>query len=198
MDYANPISAFLERRRQAKHKADFDAHILSLTMGVVNALKAGMAFPQALDRVGEQIGGAMGEEVAATLREYRLGMDIADAVQRLHDRMPSEDMRLIASAVKLSISTGGSLVEVMAKLVDTIRDRTEFQQKLATLTAQGRFEAIAMSCCPLVAFVLMYIIQPDLMRPLLTTLKGWCAIGTSLTLVTLGYLTIRKIVDIKV
>ena len=198
MDSANPISAFLERRRQAKRKADFDAHILSLTMGVVNALKAGMAFPQALDRVGEQMGGAMGEEIATTLREYRLGMDIADAVQRLHDRMPSEDMRLIASAVKLSISTGGSLVEVMAKLVDTIRDRTEFHQKLATLTAQGRFEAIAMSCCPLVAFLLMYFIQPDLMRPLLTTLKGWCAVGVSLTLVTLGYLTIRRIVDIKV
>lgn len=187
-----------ERRRQAKRKQEFDAKILTLTMGIVNALKAGMAFPQALDRIGEQLGGVVAEEIETTLREYRLGMDISDALQRLHDRMPSEDLRLLTCAVKLSISTGGSLVEVMDKMVATIRDRTEFHQKLASLTAQGRFEAAAMSFCPVVAFVIMYLIQPDLMRPLVTTLKGWMAVGTSLVLVLCGYLTIRKIVDIEV
>lgn len=194
----NPISALVAARRRAVRKKDFDAHVLALTMGVVNALKAGMALPQALDRIGEQQSGAMAEEIATTMREYRLGMNIADALGRLHDRMPSEDMLLLTSAVRLTLSTGGSLVEVMEKMVATIRDRTEFRQKLATLTAQGRFEAAAMSCCPLVAFLLMYFIQPDLMRPLLTTAKGWIAVGASLTLVTVGYLVIRKIVDIKV
>lgn len=194
----NPLSDIIEVHRQAKRKKAFDAQILALTMGVVNALKAGMAFPQALDRVGEQLGGVMAEEIRKTLREYRLGMDIADAFGRFYERMPSEDMRLLASAVKLSLSTGGSLVDVLDKMVATIRDRTEFHQKLATLTAQGRFEAAAMSFCPLVAFLLMYFIQPGLMRPLVTTLKGWIAVGTSATLVLCGYLTIRKIVDIKV
>jgi len=82
--------------------------------------------------------------------------------------------------------------------VETIRSRVEFQQKLRTLTAQGRFEAIAMASAPLAAFVLLYFCQPDLMLPLVTTVTGWCAIAAALTLEVIGYVIIRKIVTIEV
>ena len=66
------------------------------------------------------------------------------------------------------------------------------------LTAQGRFEALAMSLAPLAAFVLLLLVNTELMLPLLTTGTGWCAIATMLALEVLGYMVIRKIVDIKV
>jgi tight adherence protein B len=112
--------------------------------------------------------------------------------------MPCEDMRLIASAVRLSTQTGGSLVDVMEQLVDTIRNRTEFQQKLKTLTAQGKFEALAMASAPMVAFLLLYACQPDLMQPLVTTTTGWIAIGVALALEIVGFVVIKKIVTIEV
>lgn len=181
------------KRRQA-----FEEKILDLTMGLANAMKAGMALPQALEKVGEQMGGVMKEELSVTLREYRLGMGIVDAMARLHERMPCEDMRLLTSAIRLTSQTGGSLVDVLTQMVETIRSRVEFQQKLRTLTAQGRFEAIAMASAPLAAFVLLYFCQPDLMLPLVTTVTGWCAIAAALTLEVIGYIIIRKIVTIEV
>ena len=186
------------KMRAARRRRDFEGRILDLTMGLANAMKAGMAFPQALEKVSSQLGGVMRDEISAVLREYRLGMGIADAVSRLSERMPCEDMRLLASAVKLTMRTGGSLVDVLARLVDTIRNRTEFQAKLATLTAQGKFEAMAMAAAPLLAFVVLYICQPDLMQPLVTTLTGWIAICVTLVLEAMGFLVIRKIVTIEV
>ena len=125
-------------------------------------------------------------------------MGIADAISRMSDRMPCEDLRLLSSAVKLTTQTGGSLVDVMEQLVDTIRSRTEFQQKLRTLTAQGKFEALAMASAPWAAFILLYFCQPDLMQPLVTTSTGWIAIGVAMGLEIAGYFVIKKIVTIEV
>ncbi len=184
--------------RVRKRRRSFEAKILDLTMGLANAMKAGMALPQALEKVGEQMGGVMKDELSVTLREYRLGMGIVDAMERLRERMPCEDMRLLTSAIRLTSQTGGSLVDVLTQMVDTIRNRVEFQQKLRSLTAQGKFEALAMAAAPVAAFLLLYFVQPSLMMPLLTTVTGWCAIAAALTLEVIGYLIIRKIITIEV
>ena len=71
-------------------------------------------------------------------------------------------------------------------------------QSARALTAQGRFEALAMSLAPLVAFLLLFFINNDLMLPMVQTTVGWCAIGVMLTLELIGYFVIRSIVNIEV
>ena len=185
-------------RKVAQRKAAFESKILDLTMGLANALKAGMALPQGLEKVMQQMDGPMHEEMMTVLSEYRLGISITDALWRLQDRMPCEDLRLLTSAVRLTMQSGGSLVEVLSEMVEMIRSRTEFQEKLKTLTAQGRFEALAMASAPVAAFVLLYFCQPDLMRPLVTTTTGWIAIAVAALLEAIGFVVIRKIVTIEV
>lgn len=199
----SPLLSWLGPYWVAKYRAyqrrrAFEDRILDLTMGLANAMKAGMALAQALEKVSEQLGGVMHDEIAVVLREYRLGMGITDAMARLAERMPGEDMHLLTSAIRLTTQTGGSLVEVLEQLVETIRNRTEFQQKLRSLTAQGKFEALAMASAPVAAFVLLYFCQPDLMRPLVTTTVGWIAIGVVAVLEVTGFLVIRKILAIEV
>ena len=184
--------------RERKRKQTFESHILDLTMGLANAMKAGMALPQALEKVSEQMGGVMREEISTVLREDRLGMGITDSMDRLAQRMPCEDMNLLVSSIRLTTQTGGSLVDVLTSMVDMIRNRTEFQAKLKTLTAQGKFEAMAMASAPMAAFLLLYFIQPDLMRPLVTTTMGWIAIGVALTLEIIGFVIIKKLITIEV
>ena len=189
---------WIAKYRAYQRRRAFEDRILDLTMGLANAMKAGMALAQALEKVSEQLGGVMHEEISVVLREYRLGMGLTDSMARLAERMPSEDMHLLTSAIRLTTQTGGSLVDVLVQLVDTIRNRTEFEQKLRTLTAQGKFEAMAMASAPLLAFVLLYFCQPDLMRPLVTTTTGWTAIGVAFALEVIGFFVIRKIITIEV
>jgi tight adherence protein B len=132
------------------------------------------------------------------LREYWLGVELPDALQRMYDRLPCEDLQLLIVSIRLTLQSGGSLADVLQRITQTIRGRIEFQQKLKALTAQGRFEALAMSLAPLLAFVLLFVINNDLMLPMVQTLIGWCAIGVMLTLEIIGYFVIRAIVDVKV
>ena len=181
-------------RRQSR----FENDILDLTMGVGNALRAGMALPQALEKVSSQMGGPMKDELTIVLREYRLGSDLVMALDRLSRRMPCEDIKLLVSAIRLTTETGGSLAAVLDEMTAMIRGRRELADKIKALTAEGRFEAIVMSCAPVAAFFILYFQQPDLMRSMYTTGVGWATLGAVVTLVAAGYFTIRKIVAIEV
>lgn len=181
-----------------KRRESVEDKILDLTAGLSNGLRAGMALPQALERVTDQMPGPMHEELRVVLREYRLGKDLVESLSRMYDRVPCEDLRLLTSAIKLTTQSGGSLVEVLSEMVVMIRGRREFQDKLKTLTAQGRFESIVMAATPIFAFAILYFVNPELMLPLVKTATGWMAISASLFLEIIGFLVIKKIVTIEV
>ncbi len=185
---------FLVRRRQRQ----FELDVLDLALGLDNALRAGMALPQALEKISERMHGVMREELDIVQREYRFGIDLVQALEHLHARMPCEDIRLLVSAIRITSEAGGSLAEILKEMAEMIRGRREFADKVKTLTAEGRFEAIAMSLAPVAAFVFMYLIQPELMRVLYTTTLGWCALGAVAALEIMGYYVINKIVTIEV
>ena len=181
-----------------KRQALFEMKILDLTSGLANALKAGMAFPQALERISARMDGPMREELSIVQREYRLGIEMPEALERLVERMPCEDMRLLTASVRLTTQTGGSLADVLAEMTEMIRGRREFAEKVKTLTAQGRFEGYVLGLMPVVAFVLFYFIQPEIMNVLFTTMIGWTAIGVTMILETIGFVVISKITTIEV
>lgn len=191
-----PMFWFGMKIRQRKEA--FDSQILNLTMSLSNGLRSGQALPQALEAAARQISNPMREELAVVIRETRLGLTLPEALDRLHRRMPGEDLRLLLTSVKLTLQTGGSLADVLGRMVEMIRSRTEFQEKVKTMTAQGRFEAIAMSLAPLFVYILLRLIDPPLMKPLTSTVMGWCTIIGVTILVSIGFFIINKIVTIEV
>ncbi len=181
-----------------KRAEQFENSILDLSLGLTSGLRAGQALPPALEGFSRRCEEPLKEELMIVIREYRLGLELSEALQRMYNRIPCEDLQLLIVSIRLTSQSGGSMAEVLEKITWMIRGRTEFHQKLRALTAQGRFEALAMSLAPLVAFILLFFINNDLMLPMIRTLIGWCAIGVMLTLEVIGYFVIRAIVDIKV
>lgn len=187
------INARIRRRNELFHR-----RLVDVTLGLCNGLRAGAALPQALEAVTRDIGGPVGEEFSVLLHEYRYGsVELGECLERLGRRMPGEDLQLLITAVKLTLQSGGSLAEVLEKITGTIRQRVEFQERLRTLTAQGRFEALAMGSAPLAAFALLYFIDPAMMKPLVTTQTGWLALGVVVVMEVIGFLWIRKIVNVE-
>ena len=119
----------LVKRRQAL----FELDILDLALGLDNALRAGMALPQAIDKIAARMHGVMKEELDVVQREYRLGVDLVQALEHLCRRMPCEDIRLLTSAIRITSEAGGSLAEILHEMAQMIRGRREFQDKVKTI-----------------------------------------------------------------
>ena len=140
----------------------------------------------------------MREELAIVQREYRLGLDMPEALARLAERMPCEDISLLTASVRLTTKTGGSLADVLAEMTEMIRGRREFAEKVKTLTAQGRFEGYVLGCMPIFAFAVFYLLQPEVMGVLFKSTAGWTAIAVAGVLEALAFIVISRITRIEV
>ncbi|MGN0856717.1 MAG: type II secretion system F family protein [Candidatus Spyradenecus sp.] len=194
---AGKLPRYLYARKVEAHRAAFEQQMLNVVLGLTNQLKTGMSITQALQEVAKHSSGAAGEELRTAVSELSM-MDLAEVLNHLYRRVPCEDLLLMKSAISLTQKSGGGLSNIMGQLAETIRQRRDFRERLANRVAQGKFEAIMMACAPFAIFLLLLLIDTQLMLLLVTRPLGWVAVGVVLVMETLGYLWIRKIVNIEV
>ena len=183
--------------RRRKRQAFFETRMLDFLVLVCNNLRSGFALPNSIDTAAKSIGGVLGAEFNIMLSEYRLGMELGEAIRRMNQRVDSENLQLFAATVSIAIRTGSSVSTVLERLIFTMRKRNDISDKLASLTAQFRFEATVMAFFPFIAFVVLYVIDPDLMAPMVTTWVGWVTIACIVVLEMIGFIILKKICAVR-
>jgi tight adherence protein B len=188
------ILKFKKKRRIKKFEKQLPEALDLLARG----LKAGHAFASGLQIVGSEMPNPIGLEFFKTFKEYNHGMDMNNALINLCGRVELRELRFFTTAVMIQRETGGNLVEILEKISSLIRERFKLVNQVKALTAEGRLSGVILLCMPPVIFFLMMRINPDYTMLLVNHPLGRMMAMTALTLQALGYLAIRKIVNIKV
>lgn len=79
-----------------------------------------------------------------------------------------------------------------------IRDRFRILGDIKTFTAQGRMTGVILSALPVSIGIFMVIVAPNYFHKMWDDPTGRAVLGFAFLMQLLGWLTIRKIVDIKV
>ena len=188
------LARWLDERRRAK----FNAQLPEALSTMSNALRAGFSIAQAFDSVVEMGDKPMSEEFAILQQQLRIGMDFESALDSMSERVGSEDLTLVTTAILIARKTGGNVTEIFDKISETIRGRMKIERKVKSLTAQGRLQGIIVSLMPIFLGLMMLIIKPGMMIPFLCSMTGFISILAMIVLITLGWLMIRKIIKIDV
>ncbi len=189
-----PLARWLDERRRARFNAQLPEALATMS----NALRAGFSLSQAFDAVvdlGEQ---PVSEEFRIFQQQIRIGMSFEDALESLSQRVGSDDLTLVTTAILVSRKTGGNVTEIFDKISDTIRGRMKIERKVRTLTAQGRMQGLIVSLMPLALGVILTVMKPKLMIPFFCSAAGAVSIVVVVVLITVGWLIIRKIIRIDV
>ena len=189
-----PLARWLDERRRAKFNAQLPEALATMS----NALRAGFSLSQAFDAVvdlGEQ---PVSEEFRIFQQQIRIGMSFEDALESLSQRVGSDDLTLVTTAILVSRKTGGNVTEIFDKISDTIRGRMKIERKVRTLTAQGRMQGLIVSLMPLALGIILTVMKPKLMIPFFCSAAGAVSIVVVVVLITVGWLIIRKIIRIDV
>ena len=189
-----PIARWLDNRRRQKFNEQLPEALATMS----NALRAGFSISQAFDSVVDQGDKPMCEEFAILQQQLRIGMSFEDALESMSQRVGSDDLTLVTTAILISRKTGGNVTEIFDKISETIRGRMKIERKVKTLTAQGRMQGIIVSCMPLFLGVVMLLLKPEMMVPFLFSLTGLVCILIVIGLLTVGWLIIKKIITIDV
>ncbi len=184
-------------RKIKKRNEQIESGMLDFTILIANTLRAGIALPSAIEMAIQTIEGPINEEFNIVLREHRLGVDLIESIERLNKRVKCENLQLFSATICVTMRTGGSMADVLDHVIETIRQRSAFQDKLKTMISQSEFEALMISCSPLVAFIILYLLDKDLMTPMLTTGIGWTAICAVILLEVIGFIILKKVTTVK-
>jgi len=134
-----------------------------------------------------------------------LGMGLQPALANLVRRVASEDLELMVTAINIQSQVGGNLATVLDAIAFTIRERVRIQGEIQTLTAMQRYSGYVIVLLPVGLAVLLFVISPTYILPmferppeLLGLPMGIVLFGLGLLSMGIGWLFIRRIVDIKV
>ena len=168
-----------------------------LTM-VANALRAGFSFMQAFELIAREMDAPIGREVQKVVNEVNVGVTLETALENMQKRVESPDFELVVTAVLIQRQVGGNLAQILDTISGTIQERVRMRREVMALTAQGRMSGIVLALLPVALGVFLTTVSPDYMRPLFEETTGQIAIGVAVVMEIIGFLVIRKIVDIKV
>lgn len=188
-------SIIIKSRIKKRIKA-FDDQLNEGLVMISNALKAGYSFLQALAVAADETQDPFSKEFKGLLKELSLGIPIEDGLSNLLDRMPSEDLKLIVNAILIQKDIGGNLSEILENIGETIRERQRIKNEINTLTAQGRLSGIIIMAMPAVLGVMIYLFSPEYIMELFNTLIGRFMLVVAVFSQIMGWLFIRKIVNI--
>ncbi len=162
------------------------------------ALEAGSSLPQSMGMVAREMSDPIATEFSRVVRDQELGLSQQEALDRMLLRCPSEDLDMLITAINIQSRVGGNLSKVLRSIAFTIRERLRIRGEIKTLTAQGRISAKVIAGLPIALLVGLTFLNWNFVSPLFTTTLGYVMLGAAGTGITVGYLTMMKIVAIKV
>jgi tight adherence protein B len=165
---------------------------------VSRSMRAGHAFSVSLEMIHREFPEPISSEFRRTFEEHNLGLPIEVALQKFATRVPSLDVHFFVSAVLLQKRTGGNLAEILDKLAYIIRERFKLRGRIRAVSAHGRMTATALSCIPIAVAILMFYTNPDYVKFFFTDDVGVIMLGGAVFLQVVGYLIMKKIVNIEV
>src|SRR5271163_3751990 len=165
---------------------------------LARAVRAGHAFTTALEMIADEVAEPVGGEFRKLYEEQKFGMPVRDALLNFADRIPLVDLKFFVTAVMLQRETGGNLAEILDNLSYVIRERFKIQRQVRVYTAQGRLTMALLMAMPPIIVTVMLILNPSFIRPLFQDPIGHTLLVAGITLQTVGYFVIRKIIKIQV
>lgn len=186
------------QRRISRRKEAFERQLADCLTLVSNSLRAGFSFLQTMEIISREMQPPMSTEFANVMRNTSLGRTMEDALQEMDQRVGNEDFSLVITAVLIQQQVGGNLATILDTIRETISERIRLRREVGTLTAQGKFSGVVLTCIPVALGLFFALTSPEYLKPLLTTSMGKMAIGAAVVMEIIGYLIISRIVDIKI
>lgn len=187
---------YLNRRaeKQRKRFADQLTDTLSILIG---SLRAGRGLPQAIELVASEAPSPTSEQFRRVVFETQVGRDMTESMMSVAQRMKSQDFEWVARAIAINRELGGDLTEVLRNVGNTVRERRRVARMVRSLSAEGRASGWVLLALPVLMFLFLWWRTPENLNLLAETSLGRIMLGLAGLGMVVGYLWIRKLVDLK-
>lgn len=184
------------RYLRARRLALVNEQLIDALALIAGGLRSGYSFLQGIEAVVRELPAPVGEEFRVVLEDLRIGVPVEEALGGLVKRVPTEDVDMLVTSMLVQRTSGGNLAEILENLSQTIRDRIRIRREVNTLTAQERMSSYVVGALPIAAFAFLSLTTPDYLDLLFAETMGQVMLAGAAVLEVIGFIVMRKIMDI--
>jgi len=184
---------FKARRRLAA----LEEQLPDVLTTIAASLKAGHSFRQGIQAVVDEGQPPVSTEFKRVLTETSLGRPMDDALAEMTERIGSENLSFVITAVTIQRQVGGSLAGIFDMVAEAVRNRQQFARKIRSLTAMGRMSAYVLAGIPIFLLAAITLLNREYMDPLYHSSTGHVLLIGGSVMMVFGSLLLRKIVSFR-
>jgi tight adherence protein B len=185
------LLGWLKKRRERK----FLESLPDAVDIIVRGIKAGLPLFDSIKVVAVDAPEPLRSEFAAIVETQAVGMPLGDACLRLFERMPLPEANFFGIVVSIQQKAGGNLSEALGNLSKVLRDRKRMTGKIRAMSMEAKASAAIIGSIPPVIMFLVYLMTPGYISLLWTTQVGHLMLAGSAVWMTIGILTMRKMIN---
>lgn len=186
------------RQRQKRRSLNFALQLPDTLALIVGGLRAGFSLQQSVLNVSKEAPEPTATEFTRLGQEVQLGVPLQEALDGLVRRIYTPDLEMIVSVFKIHSRVGGNLAMVLETVGSTIRERARLRREIQVITAQQRYASYVLGALPIALGLILMAINPEYMLGMFAWSWVLCIPVGAFIMTIMGFLVIRKIVDIKI
>ena len=186
--------SFAKKRRQKKFENEFSNAIDVIVRGV----KSGLPVNECLKIIAAEAPKPVCEEFHQLTEGIRIGLSLEQALERMYERMPLQEVNFFGIVLMIQQKTGGNLAEALGNLANVLRGRKLMQGKIKALSSEAKASAMIIGSLPFLVGGAVSVASPGYLDPLWTTDQGKMLVIGAGFWMALGIFVMRGMTQIKV
>lgn len=181
----------LAKKRQKNFLEEFPNAIEAIVRGI----KSGLPLNDCIRLIANEAKEPVKGEFRTIMEAQAMGVSIADGITKIYERIPLSEVNFFSIVIQIQAKSGGNLGEILLNLSKVIRDRKKLRDKVDAMSMEAKSSAMIIGALPILVGVLTYFGSPDYIMLLWTTKAGMIGLGICVTIMVVGMLVMRKMIN---
>lgn len=181
--------------KRRRHFKRFTANLADAVDVVVRGVKVGLPLNECFKIVAKEARSPVKEEFQLVVEDQLVGMPLADATERISERVPIPEARFLSIVISIQSRSGGSLAETLGNLSKVLRDRQKMFDKIKALSSEAKASAYIIAALPLFVIGALAVISPGYIALLFTERTGHIVLVICALMMIAGTLVMRKMIN---
>jgi len=175
----------------------FSSHFADAVDVIVRGIKSGLPVHDCFKIIARESPQPLGAEFQRLVEGLGVGLTLAQALEKMYERMPTPELKFFAIVMAIQQKTGGNLAEALSNLSTVLRARKMMGEKIKALSSEATASAGIIGSLPPAVMILVTLTTPAYMMLLFTDPRGQFMLVVAVAMMSFGIFVMKKMISFK-
>ena len=186
---------FIVNRKRNKRINAFLKEFAGSIDVIVRGIRSGLPLNDCIRIIANDAQEPVKGEFARIVESQQIGLTMAEACDRMAERVPCPETNFFAIVISIQSQAGGNLGEALSNLSGVLRERAKMKDKIAALAMEAKASGYIIAALPFVVAGLVYIASPNYLVPLWTHETGQSVMTFCAVMLFMGTTVMKKMIN---